>query len=211
MDAVVVLCGGMSRRMGSDKCRIALGHTTLLGHVLRTSFAAVDTVHVVGNWRQRLEDVVPEDFQERVVFAQDAKPDCGPLEGMRVGLASLPRVTEFAFVCGCDAPLLSARFISGLLRAADGFDAAVPFIDDQWRPLPAVYARSVLPRINEQLVKNERSLWRLVERLNVRQMSRDELDPIEPGLQSLINVNDAATLQTVTQIWAQQEHPATEE
>lgn len=194
--------------MGSDKCRMALGHTTLLGHVLKASFAAVDRVHVVGGWRQRIEDAVPEDYRERVVFEHDATPDCGPLEGMRVGLASLPSDTALAFVCGCDAPLLSTRFISGLLRAAAGFDAAVPFVDDQCRPLPAVYARNILPQINEQLAKNERSLWRLVDRLNFRQMSRDELEAIDPGLQSLINVNDPATLQTVAQIWAQHEPSA---
>lgn len=189
--------------MGSDKCRIPLGHSTLLGHVLHALCTTVETVHVVGQSRQLREDVVPVEYRDAIVFIKDETPDLGPLEGLRVGLESLPSETALAFVCGCDTPLLSARFVSGMLHAAAGYEAAVPWIDGEYRPLPGVFARRILPQIREQLAKRDLSLWQLVERLDALRVSPEELERIEPGLQSLINVNDPATLETVSQIWAQ--------
>jgi molybdopterin-guanine dinucleotide biosynthesis protein A len=74
-------------------------------------------------------------------------------------------------------------------------------------PLPAVYQKNgALSRIEEMQATGERSLWRLVERLHTRRVIREELEQVDPGLEGLINVNDAQTLETVAMIWAQR-HP----
>lgn len=204
MNAAIVLCGGLSRRLGRDKCQVPLGHQTLIGHVLSTVHKCVEIVHVVGRPTQRSDEVIPTEFRQQTSFVVDEAPDGGPLEGFRTGLSTLPDSATWVLLCGCDFPLLRPKFIEFLFRVVEGFDAAVPFVDDKLCPMPAVYhRRKSLDRLGETQAAGERSLWKLVQRLDARRLTRDELQQVDPGLNSLINVNDAPTLETAAMIWAQ--------
>jgi molybdopterin-guanine dinucleotide biosynthesis protein A len=147
--------------------------------------------------------MLPEEFRGNTSFVVDTIPDNGPLEGLRAGLESLPPETQLALLVGCDNPLITPRTIDFLFHCADGYQAAIPWIDGRLSPIPAVYSRNVLGPLQQALARGERSLWRFAERLNIRQLTREELQVVDPGLQSLINVNDPQTLETVIEIWAQ--------
>jgi molybdopterin-guanine dinucleotide biosynthesis protein A len=203
VNAAVVLCGGRSRRLGRDKCGIALGHRTLLGHVLAAVHESLETVCLVGRARQDPHELIPAEYRANTSFVSDAVPDYGPLEGMRAGLESLPPKTQLVLLVGCDNPLITPRWIEFVLHCADGYQAAIPWIDGRLMPIPAVYSRSVIGPLQQALARGERSLWRFAERLNTRQLRREELEVVDPGLQCLINVNDDSTLETVMDIWAQ--------
>lgn len=202
MNAAIILCGGYSRRLGRDKCHINLGDQTLIGHVLTTVLQTVDTVKIVGRKSQLPTEVVPVQFLDQVDFLTDERPELGPLEGLRVGLASLQTTNQLAFACGCDCPLITPRFVEFLFHLADEFAAVVPQIDGKVLPLPAIYRVNALPHIEAALASGERGLWRMVERLNARRVSGAELETIDPGLKSLINVNDESTLESVNALWA---------
>ena len=203
-NAAIILSGGFSRRLGRDKCQVALGDETMIGHVLRAVHHSAKNVRVVGRERQQAEDVIPAEFLDTTAFVCDAVPDRGPLEGMRAGMESLPDSIQLAFVCGCDCPLITPNFIEFMFRLADGYEAAVPWIDGELCPIPAVYRKAnALAAIKDMLTTGERSLWRLVERLQTRRVTREELEQIDSGLESLINVNDVQTLDVVSKIWSQ--------
>ena len=208
MNAAIILCGGYSRRLGRDKCRISLGNQTLLGHVLIAVLQTVDTVRVVGRKSQLPSELIPVEFRDQVDFLHDERPELGPLEGLRVGLASLQRSHQMAFACGCDCPLISPRFIEFLFQQAEDFEAVVPQIDGKVLPLPAIYRVNALPHVEAALASGERGLWRMVQRLNARRISPAELETVDPGLKSLINVNDEPTLETVNALWAQRDAQA---
>ncbi len=203
MNCAIVLCGGFSRRLGRDKCQIRLGDQTLIGHVLHAVYETVDTVVAVGRVAQKIGDVIPEEFRDKVNFICDSSPDCGPLEGLRAGLAAIQDSHRAAFVCGCDCPLITPAFIEFLFHEAEGFQAAVPWIDGKLLPIPAVYHADALPKIESALEAGERSLWRMVVRLQAHRLTRFDIETIDPSLKSLVNINDEPTLETVTAIWAQ--------
>jgi molybdopterin-guanine dinucleotide biosynthesis protein A len=176
----------------------------MIGHVLRAIHNCVEQVRVVGRERQHPDEVIPTEFRETTKFVADAFPDLGPLEGFRAGLESLPDSIRFVFLSGCDSPLITPKFIEFLFQTADGYEAAVPWIDGKLCPLPAVYQRTAaLDCIEEMRAPRERSLWRLVERLQTQRVTREELEQVDPGLEALINVNDAPTLDTVAAIFSQ--------
>ena len=203
MNSAIILCGGYSRRLGRDKCQIKLGDQTLIGHVLNAVCETVETVVAVGRQSQNIGEVIPPEFREKIKFICDARKDCGPLEGLRAGLSAILDSHQAAFVCGCDFPLITPAFIEFLLREAEGFQAAVPWIDDKLLPLPAVYRVDALQKIESSLEADQRSLWRMVERLEAHRLTREKIEAIDPGLECLINVNDESTLETVTAIWSQ--------
>lgn len=186
----IVLCGGQSRRMGSDKAWLPFGcggngPETMLQRVVRLVGEAVRPVVVVAA-AARLPDL-PTDV--RVAF--DRRPDRGPMEGLAVGLAALPEGSvEAAFITSCDAPLLLVAFIRRMTELLGSADVAVPRIDGRLHPLAAVFRRSVLPEVECRLAADQLRLTELVEALNPRIVVPEELRDIDPQLQSLRNVND---------------------
>lgn len=103
----VVLAGGRSSRMGTDKAWLDWNGRPLVEHVARAVAGATGgRVVVVGSPGQRLPgglDVVSDPEAYR-----------GPVAGLAVGLGALS--AERAFVCGCDQP--DAHMVLGDLLAA---------------------------------------------------------------------------------------------
>ena len=100
--SAVILAGGKSSRLGSDKSRIRLGRRTLLGHAK----AALQSAG----------------FQPRVV-ATDRQSGLGPLGGIDTALRSA-RYSRLLFV-SCDMPFLSGELIDSFFHASTGGEGAM--------------------------------------------------------------------------------------
>src|SRR5688500_7804830 len=117
---VLVLAGGRSSRMGSDKAllRIYPDGPTLIEHVVNIAQQAQPSeVLLVTN--------SPEAYRFlNLPSVPDAFEDSGPLGGivggMRAGSA------ELFVVIACDMPSLNAEFLRYLVSLASGFEAVVP-------------------------------------------------------------------------------------
>ena len=121
----VVLAGGRSSRMGTDKALLDWHGVPLVVHVVEAVRAAVDgPVVVVGAPGQDLP----------VPFVADPEPYGGPVVGLRVGLEA---VGMRAFVCGTDQPDAHS-IIPELLQAREADVVAF-----EGEPLGALYARAV--------------------------------------------------------------------
>jgi molybdopterin-guanine dinucleotide biosynthesis protein A len=127
-----------------------------------------------------------------VRVVRDRRPDRGPLEGIRAGLEALGEQGEAAYVTGCDVPLLVAGFVRRMIELAAGFDAAVPHVDGYDEPLAAVYRTGVLAHIEALLAADLLRPAFLFDRVRTRRITADELTDVDPGLESLANVNSPA-------------------
>jgi molybdopterin-guanine dinucleotide biosynthesis protein A len=186
----IVLCGGQSRRMGVPKLTLPFGPEVMLARVVRLVSEAVQPVVVVAAIGQELPEL-----PARVLTARDRREDCGPLEGLAVGLAALSGRVEAAFVAACDQPLLLPALIRRVVELAEGYDVAVPYLDEVAEPLSAVYRTSVLPEIEALLAADRRRPAYLFDRVRTRRIHAHELTDVDPGLQSLANVNCLAGYQ----------------
>lgn len=93
--AVAILAGGLSRRLGQDKAKLAVGRATLLRRIRDTAARTDYPVRVVRN------DIVPR---------------CGPLGGILTAFART-RADLIVFLA-CDMPAVSADWIIRVARAA---------------------------------------------------------------------------------------------
>jgi molybdopterin-guanine dinucleotide biosynthesis protein A len=144
--------------MGSDKASLPLGNESMLQRIVRTLGSIVSPVVVVAAEGQALPDLWDDVF-----VARDEFPDRGPLEGIRVGLQNLPAGRSYAFISGCDAPLLQRTFIATLLAMRSGYDVIVPRQGNFHYPL--------------------------FERVRTRTVDSSELRVVDPQLDSLRNLN----------------------
>ena len=112
----VVLAGGRSRRMGTDKALLPFGKDTLLGHQVRLLTRLCARVVVSGTYTGF--DCIA-----------DARPDGGPLAGLSAAAAAWPGAL---LVLPVDMPLMTAEALAELVQAPHA-----AYFDGQ--PLPAFF------------------------------------------------------------------------
>lgn len=178
----LVLAGGQSSRMGRDKASLPWGDTTLLVHVCRSLQPIVDELLVIVDDASRFPGL-----GFRVIG--DLVPGAHALGGIYTGLKAARNDT--CFVCGCDAPFLSADLVEFLFEEVDGNDLVLPIVNGRRQPLHAVYSKSALSVIEGRLQDEKWQLKDLADELNCKIVDEETVSRIDPGLQSFININTA--------------------
>jgi molybdopterin-guanine dinucleotide biosynthesis protein A len=179
----IVLAGGKSTRMGTSKAMLPFGPETMLQRVVRLLSEVVAPIVVVAAEDQDLPELPPG-----VIVARDERKGLGPLEGLRAGLKALPAGVDAAYVTSCDVPLLVPGFVRQMIELADGYDIAVMDIDGFAHPLSAIYKRSILPRVEDLLSKDQLRPVFLFDSMKTRRIRPDEITA-DPDLRTLRNLN----------------------
>ena len=187
----IILAGGLSRRLGSDKAALPIDGQTLLARTVRILASVVDEVLVIG--RSQAPDLDP-----RVRLAPDDVPGLGPLGGMLTGLRRVR--SPYTLIVACDLPFLRASILRHLLTLAPAYQAVIPLVDGRSQPLHAVYARDVQHTIAARLAANELSVESLLRELKVRWVPADELESLDPSHRSFVNVNTRADWEAVLRL-----------
>ena len=198
VSAGAVLVGGRSSRMGTAKAALEWHGSTLLrrtaGIIARVTDGPVVVVRAPG---QDLPALPP-----RTEVVDDPREGLGPVQGLAAGLAALTGRAEVAFVSSTDMPFLHPAFVRRVLRAAqDGADVGLPVARGYPQPLAASYRVALAPAA-AKLVAEERLrpafLFEecVVERLDEGALRADPvLAALDPGLDSVLNVNEPADYQ----------------
>ena len=180
----VILCGGLSTRMGTSKALLAFGPETMLQRVVRMLATVVSPIVVVAAAGQSLPDL-----PAGAVVARDEQQGRGPLEGLRAGLKALPETVESAYVTSCDVPLLVPDFARRMIDRLADHDIAVMEIDGFPHPLSAVYRRSTLPHVEALLAQDRLRPVFLFDAVRTRRVLPAEMRSADPQLLTLRNLN----------------------
>jgi molybdopterin-guanine dinucleotide biosynthesis protein A len=190
----VVLAGGRSRRMGSDKAVVEFCGARMIDRVAGILGSVAEPVVVVA---RRASDV----GEVGGVVVEDEQPYAGPLPALVAGLRSTGR--ERNVVVACDMPFLNTTLLSRLGELLDdSIDTVVPITSEGAQPLHAAYGDCAIEPLLSIIASGERSLKGALERLRVRWVADVEWRPLDPDGRSFLNVNTpeelraAAALQT---------------
>jgi len=170
--------------MGSPKALLPFGAEAMLQRVVRLLGTAVSPLIVVAAPAQPLPAL-----PAGIAIVHDQRENCGPLEGIRVGLAALPSDVDAAYVTSCDVPLLVPAFATRMVELLGDDDAAVMEIDGVAHPLSAVYHRRTLPHIEAQLAAGRRRIADVFDAVRTRRVHADEMTSADPSLATLRNLN----------------------
>ncbi|MCH7835625.1 MAG: molybdenum cofactor guanylyltransferase [Chloroflexi bacterium] len=184
----IVLAGGKSRRLGTDKASLTFEGRLLLETVIeRLSGVCSEVIVASGRSAEGRKTL------RSVRFVADLAPGRGPLAGVQAGLTAA--TAEFALVVACDMPFLNPHLLSYMAGLPRRYQALVPRIAGRWHPAHAIYARSCLPVIEELLAKRSSSMRELLSRLDVRELPEEELRRYDTQGLSLFNVNEPRDLE----------------
>ena len=157
---VLVLAGGKSRRMGTDKATVMVDGMPLLARVVR-AVAHVGDVQVLGGPAATLDVVKAHCADDiRLSHVVDAADDPGPFGAIVHGLERSS--ANVALIVSCDLPTLRPQDVDRLLAARQSGDAelAVPLVGGrrQWHALAV--SQRVVPMLTGRYAEGVRSLRR---------------------------------------------------
>jgi len=183
---VVVLAGGESKRMGSDKASVVLAGKSLLGHVLEQVEPLFSDILI------SVREPRPAIKYPQIV---DKSEDRGPMVGIKAALEEVK--TGWVFVIACDMPFISTGLIQHLAGLRSEIDAVVPHVFDRPQPLFGFYNKTCLPFIEERMKQGKRSMICLLADLETCQLSEQQVKAIDPELKSLLSLD---TLEDVKKV-----------
>lgn len=192
----IVLAGGRSRRLGTNKAVVRVGGVRLIERVLGHMRQLCDDLVIVTN-----EPAPYRDLGERLVG--DVWPGMGSLGGIYSGLRAARY--DRGLVAGCDMPFLNAGLLRLMIDLSRDYDVVIPRLDDgRMEPLHAVYGRACLEPMEAQLQASDLRIINILPHLRVRYLEQGELEALDPQHLSFFNVNTRQDLERAQALAAAQ-------
>jgi molybdopterin-guanine dinucleotide biosynthesis protein A/molybdopterin converting factor small subunit len=190
--SAIVLVGGKSSRMGRPKALLPFDGEPLIVHVIRALKKMFAETVVVAAPDQELPSLPAMLVRDEVAYQ-------GPVSGIYHGLKAATK--EVCFVTSCDAPFLNLQLISQLLAQISDCDVVVPYWQQRFQPLHAVYRTSVLPLLKDQLERGELRPIFLYDKVRTRKIPEQEIRRLDSEGLSLLNMNSPAEYDAALQLW----------
>lgn len=176
----IILAGGKSRRLGTDKTIVKLGASRLVDITLETLSSVVDSVVIVTNSPQLFEGLPAR-------VTTDIQPGIGPLGGILSGLLLVKQ--EHALVVACDMPFLNVGLLRYMARQVESYDIVMPRVGSNLEPLHAIYSRRCIEPMRRLLASNDLKIIDIVNEVRVRYIEESEIDLFDPSRLTFFNIN----------------------
>ncbi len=194
----VILAGGKSSRMGRPKALLPFDNDPLIVHIVRALKSMFAEAVVVAAPEQELPPLPALLVRDEVAYQ-------GPVGGIYYGLKAAQG--EFCFVTSCDVAFTNLSLISYLISHISNYDVVVPYWQERFQPLHAVYRRSVLPLLKEQLERGELRPIFLYDKVRTRKVHEDEIRRLDPEGLSFLNMNTPADYEQALKRWEENRPP----
>jgi len=158
----IILCGGKSTRMQSNKALLKLGDQIVVEIVANKMKSVFSKVLISAN--------NSEDYNFlNLSIIQDEFVNRGPLAGIHAALKSSE--TESNFIISCDMPLIPSDLIEHIINYKTDKEIVLPSADGKIQQLCGVYSKSVITEIVKIFVQSENdknikgSVYELIDRV----------------------------------------------
>ena len=180
----IILAGGESSRMGTDKGLINLCGKPLISYAI---------LALSGSCSKIIISSCSDSYQEfGFPVVADESPGIGPMGGIFSALKQSK--TEKNLILSCDLPFISEELLSFILQNSAGYQVAVPWQGNRhYEPLCGFYSLTVLDQMSAYIQKGNYKLPDLFEEISInRLIINSELDFYQEHL--FLNVNSKSDL-----------------
>lgn len=162
--AAIILAGGRSSRMGTDKGMMHFNERPLISHVIDVLRSLeIDNILIItqhGAYEQFGYPCYPDLIQFK-----------GPLGGIYAGLSHSKANKNL--VLACDMPFLTKELLSALINDIGEEDALISQHLGKAEPLCSVYASSCIPHFKNKLDTDQLKITDALQGLNTRNINFD--------------------------------------
>jgi molybdopterin-guanine dinucleotide biosynthesis protein A len=170
VDTVVILTGGKSSRMGTDKARLKIGDRTFLEETYYKFKPYFNDVLLSLDTKGKYDDLNINAPQ-----IEDIIKNIGPMGG----IYSVFKQTDLPaiFAVGVDTPFLSVKAAKAIIKLSNDSDICLlEHSDSKIEPLFGVYKRTCLNAIEELIKEETYSMRKLFSSLKVKTIPQKQLE-----------------------------------
>ncbi len=140
----IILAGGRSNRMGTNKALLKLGELTLIEGVALVMSGVCSEIIIAGGNEKDLEHL-------GYPIVRDTYPGCGPLSGIHAGLSVAKN--RYGFVAACDIPFPDGSLMKKIISSAGEWDAVILQHGEYYEPLFSLYGKHFIKAAEESIKK----------------------------------------------------------
>jgi molybdopterin-guanine dinucleotide biosynthesis protein A len=202
----IILSGGESRRLGTDKGLINVDRKPLIQYVLDVIAPLVDEIIVVVKTQEQGARIRVACKGNFVIVLDESEIAC-PLNGVFAGTKKARG--EISLLLACDMPLLSKDVLSLLLCLCSSHGAVIPRWPNGYiEPLHASYNTFKVYEATAQAIDaKELRMYDAIKRLSkVRYISTEILKQLNYDLNTFENVNTQSDLKRVKNLLRLRHH-----
>lgn len=155
----IILAGGKSRRFGTDKALYPIAGVPLIQHAINRVKLVTDEIIIITDSLEKTR------FLPHPCYT-DLIENSGPLAGIYTGL--MHSRSHYNLVLACDMPLVNTACLAYLIDHARGYDVTVPLYQQEYQPLCAIYAKTCIPVIAQQLAARQLQVFQFYPSVNTK-------------------------------------------
>ena len=161
----IILAGGKSSRMGTEKGLIIYKNKPFVEHIIEAMSPLVDNIIIISN------NKAYESFGFKCY--EDLIKNTGPLAGIYTGLRYSK--TENNLIVSCDVPLINTFILQKLTDQKNDTSEVIQLqCQGENMPLIALYKKCCEMIFLKELVKNQRKVQKALKKCNVKTIIIDE-------------------------------------
>ena len=194
----IILLGGKSERMGTDKYLLPFFNLKLIEVLVRELEKATAEVILITNEPEKIS------FLSHKKFA-DFYSVPSALTGLHAGLHYSNYETNF--VLACDLPLFDARMVSFFCDQLENAQAVIPRTSKGYETLCALYSKACLPSIERMFAEKNYAIQSLLDRISVVTIPSEKIETVtHSGV--FMNMNTPEEYRLALQEFEQKKSPA---
>lgn len=163
---IIILAGGKSSRMGTDKGLVLFNGKPLVEHVIDAAKKVAGTIFIVSS-NKAYNSLGYE-------LLEDTLKDKGPLGGIYTGL--LHSTTQKNLFLACDMPFLSEQLLNSLITQSGEEDVLLTAHNGLAEPLCSVYDKNCAAHIRQLIEQDQLKITDALAGLKTRVISFDKED-----------------------------------
>lgn len=163
----VIMAGGNSTRMGTDKTLLQVNGEPLIKHLFRQLHGTFSQV-LVSTGENREYDFLDHG---RVVY--DMACGLGPLAGILSSLENSEK--DINFIVACDIPEIPLYLVRQMIASSSGYDCVIPITPSgHLEPLFGIYRKSMIAPVREVLASGHRRVRDIFARVRTNYFKLDD-------------------------------------
>ena len=186
----VILVGGKSSRMGTNKAFLELKGKTFIELQIELLREMFDEISISANTPSEYE------YLNLPIF-KDIYPGKGPLGGIYTSLINSSSL--HTFMLACDMPFVGPELIKHLKDLTKEYDVVIPKSENGLEPLHAFYSKNCIEPIKRELDENNLRIRSFFPQVNVKIVELDSLTSSDHFKNSIKNLNTMDDYKNVTE------------
>lgn len=160
--SLLIIAGGKSSRLGTDKRFVEVGGVCLLEKILLKAAACdFDEIFLCVEEKLPALKILAERFGAKILI--DEFKDSGAMAGLAVGLARIK--TDWALAVSADMPFFEFETLRPLTEKFSSAQAVIPICGGRRQMLAAFYRRELAELFTRELSCGQRKIFAAVEKI----------------------------------------------